>query len=343
MNGVMIIPTGIGCEIGGHAGDATPAVKLIAACCDTLITHPNAVNGSDLNEMPASCLYVDGYMLDEFLAGRMALRPTRGTKHNHIMLLVNDATPELVNAANAARANMGASIVIEKLNVPLTMKARKNTDGSAVGDVFGWEELVKQIKDYDGVHAIAIATPITCEHEVALSYIRNGGVNPWGGVEALACRKISAQINKPVAHAPVESVTMQDFNEIVDPRIAAEVVSVAYVHCVLKGLHQAPRGVPMDEALSSDLINEEVDFMVAPYMCNGLPHKYCVQNHIRIIAVRENKTVLTNKEAPPIAHLVENYLEAAGVIMCKKAGITHESVRRPLSQVPILDGEKSEE
>lgn len=27
MNTVFIIPTGIGCKIGGHAGDATPAFK----------------------------------------------------------------------------------------------------------------------------------------------------------------------------------------------------------------------------------------------------------------------------------------------------------------------------
>jgi hypothetical protein len=31
MNTVFIVPTGIGCSIGGHAGDATPAFKLIAS------------------------------------------------------------------------------------------------------------------------------------------------------------------------------------------------------------------------------------------------------------------------------------------------------------------------
>ena len=29
MNVVMIIPTGIGCEIGGHCGDATPPARLL--------------------------------------------------------------------------------------------------------------------------------------------------------------------------------------------------------------------------------------------------------------------------------------------------------------------------
>ena len=54
MIGVLIIPTGIGAEIGGHAGDGNPVAKLIASCCDKLITHPNVVNAADINEMPSN-------------------------------------------------------------------------------------------------------------------------------------------------------------------------------------------------------------------------------------------------------------------------------------------------
>lgn len=52
MNIVFIVPTGIGAEIGGHAGDASPAAKLIASLCDNFVTHPNVFNASDINEMP---------------------------------------------------------------------------------------------------------------------------------------------------------------------------------------------------------------------------------------------------------------------------------------------------
>ena len=48
-NAVLLVPTGIGAEIGGHAGDATPVAKLLAEACDTLVTHPNVVNASDFN------------------------------------------------------------------------------------------------------------------------------------------------------------------------------------------------------------------------------------------------------------------------------------------------------
>ena len=38
---VNIIPTGIGCSIGGYAGDATPTANLLASTVDYLITNPN--------------------------------------------------------------------------------------------------------------------------------------------------------------------------------------------------------------------------------------------------------------------------------------------------------------
>ena len=45
-NAVLLVPTGIGASIGGHAGDATPVARLLGAVCDTLVTHPNVVNAS---------------------------------------------------------------------------------------------------------------------------------------------------------------------------------------------------------------------------------------------------------------------------------------------------------
>ena len=68
-NVVFLIPTGIGAEIGGHAGDATPAAQLMAETCDTLILHPNVVNASDINEMPANSLYVEGSVIARLLMG----------------------------------------------------------------------------------------------------------------------------------------------------------------------------------------------------------------------------------------------------------------------------------
>ncbi|MBI3301389.1 MAG: DUF3326 domain-containing protein [Deltaproteobacteria bacterium] len=63
-NVVLLVPTGIGAEIGGHAGDAGPVARMLAEVSDTLVLHPNVVNASDLNEMPQNALYVEGAVPD---------------------------------------------------------------------------------------------------------------------------------------------------------------------------------------------------------------------------------------------------------------------------------------
>lgn len=327
MNVVMIIPTGIGCEIGGHAGDATPAAKLLAACCDKLILHPNVVNASDINEMPPNALYVEGSILDRFLEGTIRLREIR---QNKILVVVNEPVcSETVNAVSAARATIGADIEILELKIPLRMEAKM--DGpKAAGTVWNWQELCTQIEEYQ-FDALAIATPIYCNKQRALTYFRTGGVNPWGKVEALASRLIAESIHKPVAHAPVESddPEMKTFNEVVDPRMTAECVSIAYLHRVLKGLHKAPR-VVYDEGLSV----RDVDAMVTPIGCVGRPHHACMKVGIPIIAVKENTTVL-NDPMPNEFIIVNNYLEAAGMLMTMRTGVMPASVRRPLKSTKV--------
>jgi hypothetical protein len=66
---VMIVPTGIGASIGGYAGDALPSAKLISTVVDTLITHPNVLNGAMMYWPMENVLYVEGYALDEFASG----------------------------------------------------------------------------------------------------------------------------------------------------------------------------------------------------------------------------------------------------------------------------------
>ena len=74
---LMLVPTGIGCDIGGFAGDALPSARLLAAASGCLITHPNVMNGASLYWSDARVLYVEGYGLDRFAVGDWALRPVR--------------------------------------------------------------------------------------------------------------------------------------------------------------------------------------------------------------------------------------------------------------------------
>lgn len=323
-NAVLIIPTGIGCEIGGHAGDANPVAKLLASVCDTLILHPNVVNASDINEMPENCLYVEGSILDRFLNGLLYLQPVK--TYNRIILAVN--TPvrnETINAVSAAKVTIGADIRIVELSHNFRMVAFFD-NGIATGKVTGWEELCNQVRGYfKYYHALAIASLVEVKKDVALDYLKSGGVNPWGGVEAMASKLIASNLKAvPVAHAPIETEDeeIKDFNKIVDPRMAAEVISQCYLHCVFKGLHKAPR-VNFIEGISV----RDVDCLITPVGCIGPPHEACLKANIPVIAVKENKTVL-NDPMPAEFIIVENYWEAVGIMIAMKAGVHPASVRR---------------
>ncbi len=324
MNVVLIVPTGIGAEIGGHAGDANPVAKLIGKCCDKLITHPNVVNASDINEMPDNTLYVEGSILDRFLRDEIYLKETF---YNKILLVVNKpVVSSTINSMNAAQMTIGANIELLELNTELKMTGFYK-DGKADGKVEGWLELCEQVRDYD-FDALAIQTDIKVEKETKIHYLTHkGGVNPWGGFEAIASKLISDKLDKPVAHSPFvdwekSEDDLCDFFDVVDPRMAAEMVSISYLHCILKGLHKAPR-IDYEKGLDVN----DVDFLITPINCVGEPHYACMKAGITVIAVKENKTVL-NDEMPGSFIIVDNYLEAVGVLMAYKAGINYKSVRR---------------
>ncbi len=321
MNTVFIVPTGIGAAIGGDAGDATLAFKLIASVSDIAITHPNVVNASDINEMPNNSWYVEGSILDRFLEGRIRLKKPHSNK---ILLAVNKPIrPETINAMNAARYTIGCDIEYVELETDLRMVATMGPEGAS-GEVTGWKELVNQISkphvrhgSYYDFDALAIASSIEVPKAVALKYLKSGGINPWGGIEAVASKLIANAINKPVAHAPMENddPEIKDFNEVVDPRMAAEVISQCYIHCIFKGLYKAPR--ISDAGLSVD----DIDCLVSPLNCYGRPHKACEKAGIPIITVKENTTCL-NVE-PKQHDWVDNYFEAAGYIQSLKEGIVN--------------------
>jgi len=336
MNVVFIVPTGIGAEIGGHSGDATPAAKLVASVCDKLFIHPNVVNASDINEMTENMVYVEGSILDRFLIGEIGLEETKG---NRILLVVNEILPEIVNAVSAARVTMGADIRILKLGTPLVMTAYM-MGGIASGIIRNLRETIDQIRPYNFDVAV-INTPIQTNKDDVIEYLSSeGGINLWGGIEARLSKIISQELNKPVIHAPVESSEVfKTFNQVVDPRKAAELVSVCYLHCCLKGAHLAPKistiGKIGPTIKGRFYWNTDIDFMVSPINVFGRPHLACIEAHIPVIVVEENRTVLNDK-MPDSFIIAKNYLEVVGIIAAKKAGVTLASVRRPIAGTVIL-------
>ena len=346
MLGVLIIPTGIGAELGGHCGDGNPVCKLFASCCDKLITHPNVVNASDINEMPHNVLYVEGSILDRFLYGNINLKES---KNNKILVVANPPLRnDTINAVSASRVTLGADIEILELSTPLKMLATME-NGVASGEVQGYKELVEDLRFVEtSFDVVAIHTPIDITVERAKHYYRHGGTNPWGGVEALAskliyaetCEKFRLQIGVQIAHAPLEENGYDDrdlgdivMTDVLDPRMAPEAISCCYFHSVLKGLHNAPLPCCPKDTPNS-ISYRDVDFMVSPAGCFGDPHEYCHDWDIPVIMVKENQTVLNDK-LPEEFIIVENYWEAAGIVMAIKSGIDPRSVRRPFAETVV--------
>jgi hypothetical protein len=296
---------------------------MIASMCDKILLHPNVVNASDINEMPSNALYVEGSMLDRFLEGSICLNEVRS---NRVLVAVSpDAQPDTINAVNAARATIGLDASIINLEYPLIMRGWVE-DGVACGTSKGVPELIQQVSGFN-FDALAIASPIDVSSTESLKYFRGDQpVNPWGGIEAAVSRMVSDALNKPVAHAPIESSSTKCnadlfdilYNEVVHPRKAAEVCSNCYIHCILKGLHQAPR-------VGSDLTWMDIDALITPTGCIGRPHLACFEVGIPVIAVEENTTAYNHRDSRII--YVDNYLEAAGYLSCLKAGVTPLSVR----------------
>ena len=350
-NVVFLIPTGIGAEIGGHAGDGTPVARLLAEGCDTLILHPNVVNASDINEAPENSLYLEGSVITRLLMGTLGVQKVRANR----MLVVVDGDHDdifinaTINSVNAARACYGLQCAdVLKMVPPVRLKAAYSESGRATGTIenltFLFEELEKRRGDYD---AVAIASVIDIPDGLFKDYFDSEGevVNPWGGVEAMLTHAISMRFDVPTAHAP-----MMESREVagidpgrVDPRMAAEAVSMTFLNCVLKGLQKSPR-IITDESLfdrSEVITASNVSCLIIPDGCLGLPTLAALEQDIPVIAVKENRNLMRNDlTALPWRagqfHLVDNYLEAAGLMNALKAGIAPESVRRPLAYIETL-------
>lgn len=344
-NVAMVVPTGIGAEIGGHAGDATPAAIALAQVSDTLITHPNVVNASDINELPRNGLYVEGSVLTRLLMGTVGLSPARA---NRVLVALDASYNEryaayTVNAVNAARATYGLNCVgIERIEPALKLSGGYTQTGRASGSVEGLDGLIDLLQGKQGAYdAVAVASVVDVPHHYHFDYFTSGGemVNPWGGVEALLTHAVSSIMEVPTAHAPMmesDDIAAVDPG-VVDARMAAEVISITFFQSVLKGLQRSPR-IVTDEAefgRADVMTAENVSCLVIPEGCLGLPTLAALHQGIPVIEVRENRNLMRN-HLPTLPwrarqfFSADNYWEATGIIAALRAGIDPDSMRRPI-------------
>ena len=351
-NTMFLVPTGIGAELGGHSGDAGAAARLLASCSDNLITHPNVVNAADINELPENALYVEGSVITQMIMGSIGLKKVRS---NRVLLVVDEHSEKMfhelaINSASAARASLGLDCpMVIKMEDRVLMRARYSKSGRAGGTIEHFERLCEALEEHkDEYDAIALTSLINVPDHYHKDYFAENSylrVNPWGGVEAMLTHAISLLFKVPSAHSPM--MTSKEIMEldvgITDPRKSAEAVSTTYLHCILKGLHRSPRIIP-DAPMHGDsnlLTAADISCLVIPDGCVGLPTLAAIGQGIPVIAVRENKNCMRNNlEDFPFKDgklfIVENYLEAVGVITALKAGIAVDTVRRPLGKTRVV-------
>ena len=350
-NAMLLVPTGIGAELGGHSGDGGSLARLIGANCDNLITHPNVVNAADINEIPDNALYVEGSVISRMIMGKIGLQKVNS---NRVLMVVDEHTDQkfhelAINSLSAARAAFGLDCpAVITMEDRVLMRAFYSKSGRAVGRIEYFERLCEALeehrKDYD---AVALNSLIHVPKHYHADYFTSDdiSVNPWGGVEAMLTHAISMLFNIPSAHSPMmtsEEVMNLDVG-IVDPRKSAEAVSTTYLHCILKGLHKSPR-IVYDASIHGDpnlMTVADLSCLIIPDNCIGLPTLAAIEQGIPVIAVRENENCMQNNlEKLPFdsgkLFIVDNYLEAVGVMTALRAGVAIETVRRPITATRII-------
>jgi hypothetical protein len=338
---VSIIPTGIGCDLGGYAGDAAPASNLLAATADYLVTNPNAVNASNFISMADNLLYTEGLAIDLFMKGAVDLHVPYA---NRVGLIIEKSEPGqldvVFNVVNTVRAVYGIDIV-DCLITDQRIGSRcvENASGAYVGTVDRPDVLLDAAERLirKGANAVAVTTNIQdLPPDNYVKHFDGEYPNPLGGVEAVISHLLVNRFQVPAAHAPMINCKDLDLtHSIVDARGAGEMASVSGLACVLIGLRRAPQISAQRCFRPADVLNvRNVLALVTPATAlGGIPAIYAHKHGLPIVAVRENRTIM----GVPAAKMgfdnvveVDNYCEAAGVLLALRKGIHLGGVRRPI-------------
>lgn len=345
---VLIVPTGVGAAIGGYAGDAIPVARAIASVCDRLITHPNVLNGAQLYWKDPKISYVEGYALDKFAASCWGLR---GVRKNKIGLLLDRGIEKELQlrhlqAADAARATLGLDIVDYIVtDAGLEVELRGSESGASWGTIGNAGSLLRaaeKLIDRSKVEAIAIVArfPDDIDQDLLENYRQGKGVDPLAGAEAVISHLIVRNFQIPAAHAPALQPLALDIN--LSPRAAAEELGYTFLPCVLVGLSNAPQYIVNKTnytPIAADIWAEEVDAVIIPASaCGGSAILSFSNRKTKIIAVAENKTQMqVFPETLGIEAIrVNSYLEALGILVADRAGISVDALRPCLSSLQSI-------
>ena len=342
---LMLVPTGIGCDIGGYAGDALPSARLLAAASGCLITHPNVMNGASLYWSDSRVLYVEGYGLDRFAVGDWALRPVRRQRIG--LLLDAGIEPELaqrqIQVAEACRASLGLEIgPVITTDAPLEVTLECGASGASWGRLGCPDALLRAGERLKQAGATAIAVvarfPEDPESEELAAYRQGSGVDALAGAEAVISHLLVQHLQIPCAHAP--ALAPLPLDPQLDPRAAGEELGYTFLACVLVGLSRAPDLVtgPMQPG---DLDATQLGAVVVPEgALGGEAVLACLERNVPLITVENPSVLSVTADALGLNQGIlqaSSYSEAAGLVLALREGLSPVSLGRPLPALQRLD------
>ena len=355
---LFIVPTGIGCSVGGYAGDAIPSARLLASASECLITHPNVMNGGSLYWPDSKIHYVEGYSLNLFACGELILKSVRQQKVG--LLLDAGLEPELrkrhLQVADGCVASLGLdigpSIITERA---LKINLNKGLSGSSWGSIEEPDLLLRSAEKLQqaGATAIAVVTrfPDDSENLETTLYRHGAGVDSISGAEAVISHLLVKHLLIPCAHAP--ALSPLPVEDDLDPRASGEEIGYTFLQSVLVGLSHAPDLICKSNLNlegnfiphKSNLLSiENLGAVVVPQgALGGEAVLACIERGIPLIVVSNPGVIDVNSEKMRLnkscghkeinVFHAENYLEACGLITALREGICIRSLRRPIESV----------
>jgi hypothetical protein len=261
-------------------------------------------------------------------------------------------------------------------DAPLNVELRTAASGASWGTIGNPGSLLRAAEvliHQARADAIAVVArfPDDTGSEALQAYRHGQGVDPLAGAEAVISHLIVRTFQVPCAHAP--ALMPLPLDPDLSPRSAAEEIGYTFLPCVLVGLSRAPQFVAQavtsrekhnfwqqggafvpNAGLQSspnspvqtqnftfpgDIWATEVDAVVVPATaCGGSALLSLSQSRALIIAVEENQTSM---QVPPEslgikAIRVHSYLEALGVLVAHRAGISADALSPSLSSLHCL-------
>ena len=334
---LLLIPTGIGCEQGGYAGDGLPAARLLAGASGCLISHPNVLNAASLYWSDRRIHYVEGWALDRFAAGELALAPRASQRIG--VLLDAGIEPELQlrhrQVIDACRASLGLTIgPVLPSEVPLGVTLNWGESGSSWGTLERPDALLRAGERLVEAGATAIAVvarfPDDPGSEALAAYRAGSGVDALAGAEAVISHLLVRHLAIPCAHAPALLPLPPD--PALDPRAAAEELGHTFLPCVLVGLSRAP-DLRREPTAGAELLHgRDLGAVVAPAgALGGAAVLACARRGVPVIAVHNPCQLQVTAQSLGLTALqAGSYAEAAGLVTALREGLDPEMLGRPL-------------